>query len=115
MDLPMEWAFGAGRQAVTFVTRVDKDWYVEHYSTYYSALRSWGPTPGQDAVNLAQRPRLVCNPVEDAVEIHHIEFRRRKALQIPSVHGLVIGRSVLFPPDDDVASAVDTVLSMVRG
>jgi len=39
----------------------------------------------------------------------------RKALQIPSVHGLVIGRSVLFPPDDDVASAVDTVLSMVRG
>jgi DhnA family fructose-bisphosphate aldolase class Ia len=40
--------------------------------------------------------------------------RWRKALQIPSVHGLVIGRSVLFPPDDDVASAVDTVLSMVR-
>ena len=39
----------------------------------------------------------------------------RKALQIPSVHGLVIGRSVLFPPDDDVAGAVDTVLSMVRG
>ena len=41
--------------------------------------------------------------------------RWRKALQIPSVHGLVIGRSMLFPPDDDVASAVDTVLSMVRG
>ena len=39
----------------------------------------------------------------------------RKALQIPSVHGLVIGRSLLFPPDDDVAGAVDTVLSMVRG
>src|SRR4029077_11005613 len=41
--------------------------------------------------------------------------RWRKALQIPSVHGLVIGRSVLFPPDDDVASAVDTVLSIVQG
>src|SRR5919109_2482315 len=39
----------------------------------------------------------------------------RKALQIPSVHGLVIGRSLLFPPDDDVAGAVDTVLAMVRG
>lgn len=50
MVLPMEWAFGAGRQAVTFVTRVDKDWYVEHYSSYYSALRSWGPTPGQEAI-----------------------------------------------------------------
>jgi len=41
--------------------------------------------------------------------------RWRKALQIPSVHGLVIGRSLLFPPDDDVAGAVDAVLSMVRG
>jgi DhnA family fructose-bisphosphate aldolase class Ia len=39
----------------------------------------------------------------------------RKTLQMPSVHGLVIGRSLLFPPDDDVASAVDAVLSLVRG
>jgi len=38
----------------------------------------------------------------------------RKALQIPSVHGLVIGRSVLFPPDDDVAGAVDAAVSLVR-
>jgi len=50
MDLPMEWAFGAGRQAVTFVTKVNKDWYVEHYSSYYSAVHSWGPTPGQSAI-----------------------------------------------------------------
>src|SRR5579872_5023623 len=50
MDLPMEWAFGAGRQAVTFVTKVNKDWYVEHYPSYYSAVRSWGPTPGQSAI-----------------------------------------------------------------
>ena len=33
----------------------------------------------------------------------------------PSVHGLVIGRSLLFPPGDDVAGAVDTVVSMARG
>jgi hypothetical protein len=39
----------------------------------------------------------------------------RKALQIPSVHGLVIGRSLLYPPGDDVAGAVDTVVAMVRG
>jgi hypothetical protein len=57
MDLPMEWAFGAGRQAVTFVTKVDKDWYVEHYSTYYSALRSWGATPGQDAIHPTSLPQ----------------------------------------------------------
>lgn len=62
MDLPVEWAFGAGKQAVTFVSRVDKNWYVEHYSTYYAALRSWGATPGQDAIrptSLAQAAGLL--------------------------------------------------------
>jgi hypothetical protein len=38
-----------------------------------------------------------------------------KTLQIPSVHGLVVGRTLLFPPDDDVAGAVDTAVSLVRG
>src|SRR5215831_1706319 len=36
MDVPIEWAFGAGVQAVTFVTRVSSDWYLEHYFSYYS-------------------------------------------------------------------------------
>jgi hypothetical protein len=39
----------------------------------------------------------------------------RKALQIPSVHGLVVGRTLLFPPDDDVAGAVDAAVSLMRG
>ena len=38
-----------------------------------------------------------------------------KTLQIPSVHGLVVGRTLLFPPDDDVAGAVDTAVSLMRG
>ena len=50
MDIPVEWAFGAGKQAVTFVTRVNQDWYIEHYLSYYSALGSFAPTPGQGAV-----------------------------------------------------------------
>jgi hypothetical protein len=29
-----------------------------------------------------------------------------RALALPNVHGLVIGRALLFPPDDDVAAAV---------
>jgi hypothetical protein len=29
----------------------------------------------------------------------------RKALKLPTVQGLVIGRSLLYPPDDDVAAA----------
>jgi hypothetical protein len=39
----------------------------------------------------------------------------RKALRIPSVHGLVIGRTLLFPPDDDVAGAVDATVRLMRG
>jgi hypothetical protein len=39
----------------------------------------------------------------------------RKALQMPSVHGLVVGRTLLFPPDDDVADAVDAAVGLVRG
>jgi hypothetical protein len=41
--------------------------------------------------------------------------RWRKALQFPSVHGLVVGRALLFPPDDDVAGAVDAAVSLMRG
>jgi len=38
----------------------------------------------------------------------------RKALGLPTVQGLVIGRSLLYPPDDDVASAVDTAVSLLQ-
>jgi hypothetical protein len=39
----------------------------------------------------------------------------RKALRIPSVRGLVVGRTLLFPPDDDVAGAVDAAVGLLRG
>jgi hypothetical protein len=41
--------------------------------------------------------------------------RWHRALQIPTVHGLVVGRTLLFPPDDDVTGAVDTAVSLMRG
>jgi DhnA family fructose-bisphosphate aldolase class Ia len=37
-----------------------------------------------------------------------------KALGLPSVRGLIVGRTLLYPPDDDVSSAVATAVSMVR-
>jgi hypothetical protein len=37
----------------------------------------------------------------------------RKALKLPTVQGLVIGRSLLYPTDDDVAAAVDTAVSLL--
>jgi hypothetical protein len=38
----------------------------------------------------------------------------RAALALPAVRGLVVGRTLLYPPDDDVAAAVDTAVSLVH-
>jgi DhnA family fructose-bisphosphate aldolase class Ia len=38
----------------------------------------------------------------------------RRALTLPSVRGLVVGRTLLYPPDDDVEAAVDTAVSLVH-
>ena len=35
-----------------------------------------------------------------------------KALALPTVQGLVIGRSLLYPPGDDVAGAVDAAVGL---
>ena len=35
-----------------------------------------------------------------------------RALALPNVHGLVVGRALLFPPDDDVAAAVRTAVEV---
>ncbi len=42
----IDWAFGAGDQAVTFVSRLDDQWYLEHHWSYYSTIGAYGPTPG---------------------------------------------------------------------
>ncbi|GIG62520.1 aldolase [Longispora fulva] len=36
-----------------------------------------------------------------------------KALRLPTVRGLVVGRALLYPPDDDVAAAVDTAVGLL--
>ncbi len=38
----------------------------------------------------------------------------RTALVVPGVHGLVVGRALLYPPDGDVAGAVDAAAALVR-
>ncbi|MET0197463.1 aldolase [Rhodococcus sp. RS1C4] len=37
-----------------------------------------------------------------------------KALEIPAVRGLIVGRTLLYPQDGDVAGAVATAVNMVR-
>ncbi len=49
LEIPIQWAFGAGDQAVTFVSQIDEDQYVEHHFSYYSAIRSFEATPGHGA------------------------------------------------------------------
>lgn len=36
-----------------------------------------------------------------------------KTLRLPGVRGLVVGRNLLYPPDDDVATAVKTAVSLL--
>jgi hypothetical protein len=36
-----------------------------------------------------------------------------KALGLPGVRGLVVGRALLYPQDDDVAGAVDIAAALV--
>jgi DhnA family fructose-bisphosphate aldolase class Ia len=38
----------------------------------------------------------------------------QKALELPGVRGLVVGRALLYPPDDDVEAAVDAAAQLVR-
>lgn len=52
-ELPVDWAFGAGDQAITFVSRLDEDHYVELRASYYSALKGIALTPGHQSY----RPR----------------------------------------------------------
>lgn len=38
----------------------------------------------------------------------------QKALALPAVRGLMVGRALLYPPDDDVIAAVDTAVGLIR-
>lgn len=39
--IPVEWAFGAGGHAVTFVSQLDEDQYLEHRFTLYAQSVRW--------------------------------------------------------------------------
>jgi hypothetical protein len=44
----------------------------------------------------------------------HTYAQWKRALDLPGVRGLLVGRALLYPPDDDVAAAVDAAVSLVR-
>ena len=43
---PGQWAFGAGDQAITYVSQLDEDWYIEHGLSFYTKTKSMALTPG---------------------------------------------------------------------
>ena len=47
-------------------------------------------------------------------DMDRVQAFYEKALGLPSVRGLIVGRTLLYPADDDVSSAVATAVSMVR-
>ncbi|MGY0003950.1 Cgl0159 family (beta/alpha)8-fold protein [Micromonospora sp. I033] len=50
----------------------------------------------------------------DPVEAPDVVYARwARALRLPGVRGLVVGRALLYPPDDDVAAAVDLAGSLL--
>lgn len=52
------------------------------------------------------------DPTGDPVDTY---ARWRAALALGPVRGLVVGRALLYPPDGEVAAAVDTAAEMVHG
>ncbi len=50
MELPLEWAFGAGAHGVTFVSRLNRLNYLEHAFSYYSDAGSLDITPGHETI-----------------------------------------------------------------
>ncbi|MET8677631.1 deoxyribose-phosphate aldolase [Streptomyces sp. NPDC004647] len=52
----------------------------------------------------------VGSAAEDQAEAYE---KWRKALRLPTVQGLVVGRSLLYPADGDVTAAVDTAVALL--
>jgi hypothetical protein len=48
-----------------------------------------------------------------ADHLDEVFARWQAALRLPTVYGLVAGRTLLYPPDDDVAAAVDVAVSLL--
>ena len=99
VEVPIDWAFGAGSQAVTFVSRVDARHYVELFFSYYRVLDKLAPTPGQqdlqpnglaEAAGLYYRTRDPQTGIDGCFTCHStgpIQFDATQAIQ-PAEEGV---------------------------
>jgi hypothetical protein len=63
-ELPVEWAFGAGDHAVTFVSRVSPEYHLEHSFSYYPAAGSLDLTPRHDALPAGTLHQAMGQPIK---------------------------------------------------
>ncbi|WSA75347.1 deoxyribose-phosphate aldolase [Streptomyces sp. NBC_01799] len=70
------------------------------------------PDDMAEAVESSTLPAVVLGG-EVSRELDATYEKWRKALSLPTVRGLVVGRSLLYPPDGDVAAAVDTAVALL--
>lgn len=96
LGLQLEWAFGAGEQAVTFVGRFDEERYVEHHFSYFAADDSLATTPGH-------RNDPVRGP-EDALGVYYPTFASNPAImrcfQCHSTGPLALGEGLSLRPHE---------------
>jgi DhnA family fructose-bisphosphate aldolase class Ia len=50
---------------------------------------------------------------EASVDQPEVMEQWKRAVQLPTVVGMVVGRALLYPPDGDVAGAVDRTVGML--
>jgi uncharacterized protein len=81
-----------------------------------TSARTWLKVPIVEEMERAMAattlPALILGG-EVAVDMDKAFASWSKALALPTVQGLVIGRSLLYPPNDDVAAAVDAAVSLL--
>ena len=92
--VPVEWAFGAMEQAITFVSQVDEDRYVEHHLSYYAALQGLAPTPGHQGSRAAN--------AEEALGVYYETFdpqpKIMRCFQCHSTGPLALGPNLSLEP-----------------
>ncbi len=94
--IPIDWAFGAGDQAVTFVSRLDEDTYLEHRYSFYTRASGFDLTPGHPIKAKAGYPNAagVVYPTFDP------EARIMRCFQCHSTGQLSLGAHMEIVPGE---------------
>lgn len=94
VETGVEWAFGAGDQAVTFVSQMDEGRYVEHHLSYYPAAGSLALTPGHRSTRAAN--------AQEAFGVFYATFDPESAMlrcfQCHSTGPLSLGENLKIEP-----------------